>query len=128
MYGDAVERHPGDGWPILPFADARAFEAWLEAHHADLPGLWLKFAKKGRGIASISFDEALAVAICFGWVDSKMHRLDDDYYVLRWQPRKARSTWSPRNRELAEQLISAGRMRPSGLAEVAGAKADGRWA
>lgn len=125
---DEVERHPGDGWPILPFVDARAFEAWLEAHHADQPGLWVKFAKKGRGIASVSFDEALEVAMCFGWVDSKMHRLDDDYYVLRWQPRRHGSTWSPRNRALAERLIEARRMRPSGLAEVAAAKADGRWA
>lgn len=128
MSGDEVQRHPGDGWPVLPFADVRAFEAWLDAHHAVEPGVWVKFAKKGRGIASVSFDEALEVAMCFGWVDSKMHRLDDDYYVLRWQPRKPRSTWSARNRELAEQLISDGRMRPAGLAEVAAAKADGRWA
>jgi uncharacterized protein YdeI (YjbR/CyaY-like superfamily) len=122
-----IERHPSDGWVILPFADRDAFEAWLELHHADQPGLWLKFAKKGRGIASISFAEALEVAMCFGWVDSKMHRLDDDYYVLRFQPRRPRSTWSPRNKDLAERLIADDRMRASGLAQVKAAKVDGRW-
>jgi uncharacterized protein YdeI (YjbR/CyaY-like superfamily) len=69
-----IERHPADGWPDLCFESEEAFEAWLELHHADQPGLWLKFAKKGRGIASISFESALEVAMCFGWVDSKMKR------------------------------------------------------
>ncbi len=86
-----------------------------------------QFAKKGSGIASIRFPEALAVAMCFGWVDSKMHRYDDDYYLLRYQPRRSRSTWSARNKELAERLIVDGRMRPSGLTQIVQAKADGRW-
>jgi uncharacterized protein YdeI (YjbR/CyaY-like superfamily) len=122
-----VERHPSDGWAVLPFETRQAFEAWLETHHADQPGLWVKFAKKGRGIPSISFPEALEVAMCFGWVDSKMHRYDDDYYVLRYQPRRPKSTWSSRNKDLAERLIADGRMRPSGVAQVEAAKRDGRW-
>ena len=123
-----TERHPSDGWPVLPFATAAAFEAWLDEHHADGPGLWVKFAKQNRGIESISFDEAREVAMCFGWVDSKMHRVDDDYYVLRWQPRKPRSNWSARNKALAERLIAEGRMRPAGRAQIEAAQADGRWA
>jgi uncharacterized protein YdeI (YjbR/CyaY-like superfamily) len=122
-----IERHPSDGWVVLPFENRQAFAKWLETHHDDQPGLWVKFAKKGRGIASISFDHALEVAMCYGWVDSKMHKLDEDYYVLRYQPRRAKSSWSARNRDLAERLIAEGRMRPSGVTEVEAAKADGRW-
>jgi uncharacterized protein YdeI (YjbR/CyaY-like superfamily) len=127
MVAHGIERHPTDGWAVLPFETEQAFEAWLEAHHADTPGLWVKFAKKGRGIASISFPVAVQVAMCFGWVDSKMQSVDDDYYVLRYQPRRPRSNWSASSKDLAKGLIAEGRMRPSGLAEVEAAKADGRW-
>ena len=127
MPGDEIEWHPSDGYAVLPFETGQAFEAWLDVHHADQPGLWVKLAKKGSGIASISFPEALEVAMCFGWVDSKLHGYDDDYYVLRYQPRRTRSTWSLSNRDLAERLIADGRMRPAGLARVEAAKADGRW-
>ena len=122
-----IQRHTSDGWPVLSFTTAAAFEAWLDEHHADGTGLWLKFAKQNRGIDSVGFDEALEVAMCFGWVDSKMHRVDDDYYVLRYQPRKPKSNWSARNKALAERLIAEGRMRPSGLAQIEAAQADGRW-
>ncbi|MDP9222711.1 MAG: hypothetical protein M3P18_02440 [Actinomycetota bacterium] len=109
MAVNEIARHPSDGWAVLPFANRQAFEAWLETHHVDQPGLWVKFAKKGRGIASISLPEALEVAMCFGWVDSKMHRHDDDYYVLRYQPRRPRSTWSPRNKTSPSALsLTAG--------------------
>lgn len=127
MTADEIERHPSDGWVVLSFETGQVFQAWLETHHADQPGLWVKFAKKGRGIASISLSEAIEIALCFGWIDSKMHSLDEDFYVLRYQPRRPRSRWSARNKDLAERLIAEGRMRPSGLAEVAEAKADGRW-
>jgi uncharacterized protein YdeI (YjbR/CyaY-like superfamily) len=122
-----VERDPQDGWAVLPFADPQAFEAWLDDHHAAEPGVWVKFAKKGRGIASITLPEAIEVAMCFGWIDSKMHGYDEDHYVLRYQPRRPKSAWSQRNKELAERLITDGRMRPAGLAAVESAKADGRW-
>lgn len=127
MAAHGIERHQTDGWAVLLFETEQAFEAWLEAHHADTPGLWVKFAKKGRGIASISFPEAVQVAMCFGWVDSKMRSVDDDYYVLRYQPRRPRSNWSASSKDLAERLMADGRMRPSGLAQVEAAKADGRW-
>jgi uncharacterized protein YdeI (YjbR/CyaY-like superfamily) len=127
MAAHGIERHETDGWAVLPFETEQAFETWLEAHHADTPGLWVKFAKKGRGIASISFPEAVQVAMCFGWVDSKMQSVDDDYYVLRYQPRRPRSNWSASSKELAERLMADGRMRPSGFAQVKAAKADGRW-
>jgi uncharacterized protein YdeI (YjbR/CyaY-like superfamily) len=121
------ERHPSDGLLILPFETAQAFEAWLEEHHADQPGVWIKFAKKGSGIPSISMPQAIEVALCFGWIDSRLNPYDDNHYVLRYQPRRPKSNWSARNKDLAERLIAEGRMRPAGLAQVEAAKADGRW-
>ena len=123
----AEERHPSDGYLILPFADPAAFEEWLDAQHAAEPGVWVKFAKKGRGIASITLPDATEVALCFGWIDSRMYRWDDDYYILRYQPRGPRSKWSAGNRDLAERLITEDRMRPAGRAAVEAAKAGGRW-
>jgi uncharacterized protein YdeI (YjbR/CyaY-like superfamily) len=123
----AEARHPSDGYLILAFADPTGFEEWLDAQHLAEPGVWVKFAKKGRGIASITLPDATEVAMCFGWIDSKMYRWDDDYYILRYQPRGPRSKWSAGNRDLAERLIIEGRMRPAGLATVESAKAGGRW-
>jgi uncharacterized protein YdeI (YjbR/CyaY-like superfamily) len=127
MAAGEIERHRDDGWAVLPFETQEAFEAWLEAHNSDEPGLWVKFAKKGRGIASVSFAETTEVAMCFGWVDSKMHKYDDDYYVLRYQPRRPKSHWSASNKDLVGRLTAEGRMRPGGLAQVEAAKSDGRW-
>lgn len=127
MTAENNARHPTDGWPVLPFDDARSFEDWLDGHHREEPGLWVKFAKKGHGIGSVTLPEALEVAMCFGWVDSKMKSYDVDYYVLRYQPRRPGSHWSPRNQAVAERLIEEGRMRPAGISEVQAAKADGRW-
>jgi uncharacterized protein YdeI (YjbR/CyaY-like superfamily) len=127
MADEEPERHPSDGWLVLPFASAQEFETWLDRHHAHEPGVWVKLGKKGRGVTSVSFDEALEVATCFGWVDSKTEGFDDDHYLLRYQPRRLRSTWSAGNKELAERLIAEERMRPSGVAQVEAAKAAGRW-
>jgi uncharacterized protein YdeI (YjbR/CyaY-like superfamily) len=124
---DQIERDPSDGWAVVAFESPQAFEAWLKKHHGDEPGVWVKFAKKGTGIPSVTLAEAIEVALCFGWIDSLMHRYDDNHYVLRYSPRKSRSNWSARNKELAERLISEGRMQPPGLAQVQAAKADGRW-
>jgi hypothetical protein len=121
------ERHADDGGLVLPFATPDAFEHWLDRHHAEEPALWLKIAKKGRGIESITVSEAIEVALCFGWIDAKMHGVDDDYYVLRFQPRRRGSNWSARNQAIVEQLIADGRMRPAGQAQVDAARADGRW-
>jgi uncharacterized protein YdeI (YjbR/CyaY-like superfamily) len=127
MPAGTSETHPDDGWLVLAFATPQDFEDWLVAHHEEQPGLWLKFAKKGSGVASVTLPEAVEVATCFGWIDAKMHGVDDVHYVLRFQPRRARSNWAPRSKELAERLVAEGRMRPAGLAQVAAAKADGRW-
>lgn len=109
------------------FADAGEFEAWLEEHGADAPGVLVKMAKKGTGIPSLNWKVGVEVALCFGWIDGQSRRVDDTWFLQRFTPRRPRSLWSKVNREKAEGLIAAGRMRPSGLAEIERAKADGRW-
>jgi uncharacterized protein YdeI (YjbR/CyaY-like superfamily) len=117
----------GDGLPQLSFASAADWEAWMEANHHSSGGVWLKLAKKGSGIPSVTLAEALDVCLCFGWIDGLRRALDDDYYLQRYTPRRPRSKWSKINVEKVEALTAAGRMRPAGLAEVERAKADGRW-
>jgi len=114
--------------PQIAFASGTEWEAWLEEHHADSPGVALKIAKKASGVASVVYPEVLDIAICFGWIDGRRNALDDQHFLQRFTPRRARSRWSQINRDKAEALIKAGRMRPAGLAEVDRAKADGRWA
>ena len=87
----------------------------------------MKFAKKGTGVTTVSYAEALEVALCYGWIDAQVKRFDETYYLQRFTPRRARSKWSKLNREAATRLIAAGVMQPPGLAEVERAKADGRW-
>ncbi|HEX8126974.1 MAG TPA: YdeI/OmpD-associated family protein [Allosphingosinicella sp.] len=115
------------GLPILAFADSVAFELWLEAQPASSPGLWIKFAKSGSGIASVTKAEAIDAALCHGWIDGQLDRYDDRHWLVRFTPRKARSKWSQVNRARAAELIEAGRMRAGGLAQIEAAKADGRW-
>jgi len=112
--------------PILSFASAALFERWLAAHH-QLAGVWIKMAKKASGIASVTHDEALDVALCFGWIDGQRNGHDDSYFLQKFTPRRPKSLWSKRNTAKITKLTAAGRMRPSGLAEVAAAKRDGRW-
>ncbi|KAL2163996.1 hypothetical protein VTH06DRAFT_3210 [Thermothelomyces fergusii] len=113
--------------PIRLFEDVKAWETWLEVNHTDPAGLWLKIAKKGRKIASVTYEEALDTALCFGWIDGQRKSLDADHFVQRFTPRRKGSLWSQRNTEKAEALIAAGRMREPGLAEVEATRADGRW-
>lgn len=113
--------------PIIPFASRDAWGAWLEEHHATANGLWLKIAKKGSGIDTVSFAEALEVALCYGWIDGQRNGFDADYYLQKFTPRRPRSRWSKINREKVTELIERGEMRPAGLREVERAKADGRW-
>jgi uncharacterized protein YdeI (YjbR/CyaY-like superfamily) len=115
-----------DALPVLPFADAAAFERWLVAN-ATTAGLWLKIAKKDRGIATVTYAEALDVALCHGWIDGQKRGFDDDYFLQRFTPRRPRSLWSKINIGHAERLIAAGRMRAGGLREIERARADGRW-
>jgi len=123
--GDAIATKPD--LPIVPFASRDAWAAWLEEQHATSEGLWLKFAKKGSGIETVSYDQAVEVALCYGWIDGQVRRLDEDYYLQRLTPRRARSKWSKFNRQKATELIERGEMRPAGLREVERAKVDGRW-
>lgn len=121
------ELHAKDGLPLLPFASASAFEQWLEQHGREGPGLWLKLAKKSSGIASVTYDEAVDVALCFGWIDGQKGAYDADWFLQRFTPRRPRSIWSKINTQRVRALTESDRMRPAGLAEVDRAKADGRW-
>jgi len=118
---------PSDPLPVVSFESTDAWDAWLAAHHADSPGLWLKIAKKGAAGRSISYSDALDVALCHGWIDGQKGRFDDEYWLQRFTPRKPRSNWSKVNTERAAALIASGRMRLPGLREVEAAQADGRW-
>jgi uncharacterized protein YdeI (YjbR/CyaY-like superfamily) len=111
----------------LFFDGPEAFEAWLERHGASADGVWVRMAKKHTGIASLDWAGGVEGALCFGWIDGKGRRIDDEWFAQRFTPRRPRSLWSKVNRRKAEALIAAGRMRPAGLAEIERAKADGRW-
>lgn len=116
-----------DGLETIFCSSADEWEAWLEEHHAQVAGVWIRMAKKASGIASVNHPDALERALCFGWIDGRRERLDETYFLQRFTPRRPRSNWSQINRDKVEQLIGEGRMRPAGLAEVERAKADGRW-
>ncbi|HZV72554.1 MAG TPA: YdeI/OmpD-associated family protein [Conexibacter sp.] len=117
-----------DELPILPFADAAAWEAWLECHHASAPGVWIKIAKKDTGIATVTYAQALDGALCFGWIDGQKRGFDATWFLQRFTPRKRGSRWSKINTGHVARLLAEGRMRPAGLAQVEAARADGRWA
>jgi uncharacterized protein YdeI (YjbR/CyaY-like superfamily) len=118
---------PPDPLPVMTFESTDAWDAWLGAHHDGSPGLWLKIAKKGAAGRTISYSDALDVALCHGWIDGQKGRHDDEYWLQRFTPRKPGSNWSKINTERAAALIESGRMRPAGLREVERAQADGRW-
>ena len=113
--------------PVLELASAEAWDKWLAKHHASSPGVWLKIAKKGTGVATVTMPEVIETALCWGWIDGLRHRHDDVYFRQRMTPRKRGSRWSRINRDKAEALIAAGRMQPEGHREVEAARADGRW-
>lgn len=112
--------------PVEHFADAAAWERWLE-RHPESAGVWLKIAKKDAGIPSVTYAEALDVALCHGWIDGQKKGFDAEFFLQRFTPRRARSNWSKINVAKIEVLTAAGRMRPAGQREVEAAKADGRW-
>ena len=118
---------PPDPLPVMTFESTDAWDTWLAAHHTDSPGLWLKIAKKGAAGRTVSYSDALDVALCHGWIDGQKGRHDDEYWLQRFTPRKPGGNWSKINTERAAALIAAGRMRPAGLREVERAQADGRW-
>jgi uncharacterized protein YdeI (YjbR/CyaY-like superfamily) len=114
--------------PIIAFATADSFRRWLKVHHADHPGIWMQIAKKGSGLQSITYGEALDEALCFGWIDGQRRSHDDQTYLQKFTRRGRRSVWSRVNTGHVERLSRADRMQPAGQAAVDAAKADGRWA
>lgn len=116
-----------DDLPILGFASAVNWEAWLEENHDTSNGLWLKIAKKGIRTDSVSYAEAVDVALCFGWIDGQKAAHDAEFWLQRFTPRRVLSVWSRRNRERAAALLAEGRLRPAGLAAVERARQDGSW-
>ncbi|MGY1652367.1 YdeI/OmpD-associated family protein [Geodermatophilus sp. SYSU D01119] len=113
--------------PVLAFPDQASFEAWLEAESATAPGIYVKLAKKGAGVPSLTRDEMVESLLCFGWIDGRANSVDEHWYLTRVTPRRPRSVWSAKNVGIVADLVAAGRMRPAGLAQVEAARADGRW-
>ncbi|GIL38981.1 YdeI/OmpD-associated family protein [Roseiterribacter gracilis] len=113
--------------PLVAFATQTAWDAFLAKQKPDSKGVWLKLAKKDSGVASVSKADAIATALCHGWIDGQIDKFDDDYFLTRFTPRRLGSKWSANNRATALKMIEAKRMRPRGLAEIEAAKKDGRW-
>jgi uncharacterized protein YdeI (YjbR/CyaY-like superfamily) len=124
----ARARKGPDGKPIRFFGDRGAWADWLEANHSASSGVWLRLAKKSSKSKSVSYDDALDVALCYGWIDGQGKGEDESYTLQKFTPRSKRSVWSKRNREKVAALIESGAMRPAGLSEIERAKKDGRWA
>lgn len=112
--------------PTVAFASPGEWATWLHAHH-DTDGIWIQMAKKTTGIPSITHEQALDVALCYGWIDGLRHALDERYFLQKFTPRRPRSNWSERNIAKAKALIAEGKMQPGGLAEIEAAKTSGRW-
>ena len=115
------------GLPILQLGSQAEWEAWLEAEHARSSGVWLKLAKKSSAIATVTREQALESALCYGWIDSQSASHDDQFWLQRFTPRRPKSIWSRINREAVEALERQGRLKPAGLAQVEQARRDGRW-
>jgi uncharacterized protein YdeI (YjbR/CyaY-like superfamily) len=113
--------------PIHSFATPKAFETWLAKNHDKVPAIAIRMGKKGSGIPSIDYKQALDVALCYGWIDGQSKSEGEETFLQRFGKRAPRSLWSKVNREHIARLIAEGRMRPPGLAEVERAKSDGRW-
>ena len=110
------------------FADREAWRAWLAENHQTDKGLWLVIRKKHMGKSGLTYLEALEEALCFGWIDGILRRIDDEKHMVRFTPRRKNSIWSQRNKRRVNKLIKEGRMTPAGLARIKEAKANGQWA
>lgn len=113
--------------PTRAFPSAKAFRTWLHREHDRSRGLWLKIAKKGTDVKTVTYAEAVDVALCYGWIDGQKARYDDTWFLQRFTPRRPRSVWSQINCDKVAQLLADGLMQPAGLEQVERAKADGRW-
>jgi uncharacterized protein YdeI (YjbR/CyaY-like superfamily) len=113
--------------PRIQPTSRKAWRAWLTKHHVASPGVWLVYAKKHSGIPSLTYNDAVEEALCFGWIDSKINPIDDDLYMQVFTPRKSKSAWSESNKARVERLMAAGLMTPAGRAMVRAAQASGSW-
>ena len=114
--------------PTLLFESKKKFAGWLAKNHDKSAGVWLKIAKKATGISTVSYAEALDVALCYGWIDGQRNSFDENYFLQKFTPRRPKSIWSKINVEKVAGLIASGEMKPAGLKAVEAAKQDGRWA
>ena len=114
--------------PTLPFESKKKWADWLAKQHDKSAGVWLKLAKKATGIPSVTYAEALDVALCYGWIDGQKGSFDEQYFLQKFTPRRPKSIWSKINVEKVEGLIASGEMKPAGLKAIEAAKQDGRWA
>jgi uncharacterized protein YdeI (YjbR/CyaY-like superfamily) len=111
----------------MAFESRKTFETWLEQNHDKSKGVWVMMAKKGAGIVSVTYDEAVETALAYGWIDSQVSAFDYRYYLQKFTPRGSKSAWSRTNRDKATELIGSGKMKPSGMRQVELAKANGEW-
>lgn len=116
-----------DSYPVLEFKTPDEFEEFIKIQHDKIPGIWMKFAKKGTGVTTITYDETLEIALCYGWIDGQIKGLNETYYLDKFTPRGPKSLWSKRNVEIVGRLIKEKKMRAPGLEKVNAAKKDGRW-
>jgi uncharacterized protein YdeI (YjbR/CyaY-like superfamily) len=121
-----VETHP-DGRHLVYLPDRASWRAWLAEHHAESDGIWFVYYKQGTGHPTVSYDEAVEEALCFGWIDSRVNRIDDARYMQLFTPRQPGSTWSKVNKERIERLEAGGLITEAGWALIHAAKADGSW-
>src|SRR5437867_11756106 len=113
--------------PLLPFENTKRWADWLAKQHDKSSGAWLQIAKKGAGIPTVTYEEALDVALCYGWIDGQKKGFDDQYWLQKFTPRRPKSIWSKINTKKAERLIASGEMKAAGLKAIEAAKQDGRW-
>ncbi len=123
---DPQNTHPD--LPVILFETQQDWAAWLDEHHAEAPGIWLRLAKKAAPLQSLSYTEALDVALCYGWIDGQKKSYDESSWLQKFTPRGSQSIWSKVNRENAQALIQSGHMQPAGLAAIERARQNGRWA
>lgn len=124
---NAAHTSAAAAFEVISFESAKMWEAWLAENHAASAGVWLRFFKKSSGVGSVTHDEALDEALCYGWIDGQIQKHDDKSWRQKFTPRRARSIWSKRNIEHVARLTKAKKMKPAGLRQVEAAKADGRW-
>lgn len=119
--------HDKTEMPVESFPSQRSWKHWLEINHELSNGIWLRFFKKASGKETVTYEEALDIALCYGWIDGQAKSFDEDSYLQKFTPRRSRSLWSKRNIEKATRFIHEGKMQESGMKAIEAAKADGRW-